>query len=61
MLHLLSLYALAAERGDGLRPELLALLSRQQESETGLSAFIEPVETQSTQLADERANERPSR
>jgi hypothetical protein len=61
MLHLLSLHALAAERGDGLRPELLALLSRQQESETGLSAFIEPVETQSTQPADERPNERPDR
>lgn len=61
MLHLLSLHALAAERGDGLRPELRTLLSRQQESETGLSAFIEPVETQSTQLADERAKERPDR
>ncbi|MBN3808344.1 hypothetical protein [Paraburkholderia sp. Ac-20347] len=61
MLHLLSLHALAAERGDGLRPELLALLSRQQESETGLSAFIEPVETQSTQPADERPNERLDR
>jgi hypothetical protein len=45
MLPLLSLYALAAQRGDGLRPELLALFERHARAETGLSAIIEPVET----------------
>jgi hypothetical protein len=42
MLPFLSLHALASQRGDGLRPELLALLQRQADRETGLSARIEP-------------------
>jgi hypothetical protein len=42
MLPLLSLHALAAQRGDGLRPELLALLRRHAGSDAGLSANIEP-------------------
>lgn len=46
MLPLLSLHALAAQRGDGLRPELLALLQRYARSETGLSASIEPDGTE---------------
>ncbi|MBB5414158.1 hypothetical protein QF000_001313 [Paraburkholderia atlantica] len=45
MLPFLSLHALAAQRGDGLRPELLALLLRHAQSEIGLCADIEPDET----------------
>jgi len=45
MLPFLSLHALAARRGDGLRPELLALLERHAGSQTGLAAIIEPDET----------------
>jgi hypothetical protein len=45
MLPLLSFHALAAQRGDGLRPELLALLARHARSETGLSVSIEPSGT----------------
>lgn len=50
MLPLLSLHTLVAHRGDGLRPELLALLTRRDRCNTGLSATIE-VEDGS---ADER-------
>jgi hypothetical protein len=46
MLPFLSLHALAAKRGDGLRPELLALFERHARSGTGLAAIIEPVETE---------------
>lgn len=46
MLPLLSLHALATKRGDGLRPELLALFERYARSETGLAVIIEAVETQ---------------
>ncbi|MFK4444831.1 hypothetical protein ABH944_005074 [Caballeronia udeis] len=46
MLRLLSLHALAAQRGDGLRPELPALFERHARAETGLAATIEPVETE---------------
>ncbi|MEM5455634.1 hypothetical protein VSR69_12470 [Paraburkholderia phytofirmans] len=46
MLPFLSLHALAAQRGDGLRPELLALFERHTGSETGLAAIIEPDETE---------------
>ncbi|SAL24131.1 hypothetical protein AWB69_01732 [Caballeronia udeis] len=46
MLPLLSLHALAAQRGDGLRAELLALFERHARAKTGLSAAIEPVETE---------------
>ncbi|WP_075643790.1 hypothetical protein [Paraburkholderia monticola] len=54
MLPFLSFHALAAQRGDGLRPELLALFfERHARSETGLGAIIEPVETESlSQVAD---------
>ncbi|ADG20492.1 hypothetical protein [Paraburkholderia atlantica] len=45
MLPFLSLHALAAQRGDGLRPELLALLLRHAQSDIGLCADIEPDET----------------
>ena len=44
MLPFLSLHALAAQRGDGLRPELLALFEHLSGSEAGLAAIIEPVE-----------------
>lgn len=40
MLPLLALHTLANQRGDGLRPELLALLRRH--ADGGLSARIEP-------------------
>jgi hypothetical protein len=43
MLPLLSLHALAAQRGDGLRPELKALLERHTGLATGLAATIEPT------------------
>ena len=45
MLPLLSLHALAAQRGDGLRPELLALLKRRACPANGLSAEIEAERT----------------
>ncbi|CAB3804470.1 hypothetical protein LMG28138_05521 [Pararobbsia alpina] len=41
MLPLLPFHTLAAQRGDGLRPELLALFARNARSDTGLSARIE--------------------
>ena len=46
MLPFLSLHALAAQRGDGLRPELLALFERHVRLEAGLVAIIEPVEAE---------------
>lgn len=46
MLPFLSLHALAARRGDGLRPELLALFERYARSGTGLRAGIEPDGTE---------------
>jgi hypothetical protein len=46
MLPFLSLHALAAQRGDGLRPKLLALFERHAGLETGLAAVIEPDETE---------------
>jgi hypothetical protein len=46
MLPFLSLHALAAQRGDGLRPELLALFERHAGLETGLAAIVEPDETE---------------
>lgn len=47
MLPLLSLHALAAQRGDGLRPELKALFERSAGLATGLSAATEPDEQES--------------
>jgi hypothetical protein len=47
MLPLLSLHALAAQRGDGLRPELKTLFERRARLATGLAATIEPVEEES--------------
>jgi hypothetical protein len=44
MLPLLSLHALASQRGDGLRPELRALFERHAEIVTGLAATSEPLE-----------------
>ncbi len=38
---LLALHTLAAQRGDGLRPELLALFLRHAHSDAGLSAGID--------------------
>jgi hypothetical protein len=46
MLPFLSLHALAAQRGDGLRPELLALFERNAGSHAGLAAIIESDETE---------------
>ncbi len=43
MLPLLSLHSLAAQRGDGLRPELKALLERHASQAIGPVAAIEPV------------------
>lgn len=51
MLPLLSLHSLAAQRGDGLRPELKALLERHASQATGLVAIIEPVEQESLSQA----------
>ncbi|SAL00671.1 hypothetical protein AWB83_06276 [Caballeronia ptereochthonis] len=45
MLPLLSFHTLAARRGDGLKPELLALLARHAESGIGLSAGIDAEST----------------
>ncbi|BAO87615.1 hypothetical protein [Caballeronia cordobensis] len=45
MLPLLAFHPLVARRGDGLRPELLALLSRCPERNVGLSARFEIEET----------------
>ena len=39
---LFPLHALAAQRGDGLRPELLALFLRHAQADAGLSASIGP-------------------
>jgi hypothetical protein len=44
MLPLLSLHNLVAHRGDGLRPELLALLTHRARCNAGLSATIEAEE-----------------
>ena len=41
MLPLLPFHTLAAQRGDGLRPELLALFARNARSDTGLNARLE--------------------
>jgi hypothetical protein len=46
MLPLLSLHALAAQRGDGLRPELLALFERHARSGAGLAVSIEAAEAE---------------
>jgi hypothetical protein len=46
MLPLLSFHALAAQRGDGLHPALLALLERRARSGTSLGAAIEPDKTE---------------
>jgi hypothetical protein len=46
MLPFLSLHALAAQRGDGLRPELKALFEHHAGLATGLTAVIEPVEAE---------------
>lgn len=42
MLPFLPLHTLAAKRGDGLRPELLALFERHAKSTSGLSAPLVP-------------------
>ena len=42
MLPFLPFHTLAAKRGDGLRPELLALFERRAESTPGLSAPLVP-------------------
>ncbi|WP_233807145.1 hypothetical protein [Paraburkholderia sp. HP33-1] len=61
MLPLLSLHALAAQRGDGLRPELKALLERHAGLATGLAATIEPIEPESfSQVKDAVADVRVS-
>jgi hypothetical protein len=44
MLQMFLFHALAARRGDGLRPELLALLESHARPRTGLCAGIEPEE-----------------
>jgi hypothetical protein len=58
MLPFLPFHAVAAQRGDGLRPELLALFAHHGRSETGLVVIIEPVETGSAQLAGEVSDSR---
>ena len=44
MLPFLSLHALVAKCGDGLRPELIALFARHARSDSGLVASIAPPE-----------------
>jgi hypothetical protein len=55
MLPLLSLHALASQlqNGDGLRPELLALLERQIESAGGLVASFDPFDAEAVNRDDE--------
>jgi hypothetical protein len=50
MLPLLPFHALATRRGDGLRPELLALFKRYASSPAGLSAGIEPDDTEAPRV-----------
>jgi hypothetical protein len=57
MLPLLSLHALAAKRGDGLRPELLALFERGGQPSSGLVAAIEPADAKPCRRVDEAAPE----
>jgi hypothetical protein len=59
MLPFLSLHALVAQRGDGLRPELLALYERHAGSETGLAAIVEPDETEPLNQAMEVVPKEP--
>jgi hypothetical protein len=59
MLHLLSLHALAAQRGDGLRPELLALLRRHAGLEADLIAR-NPEDLNASQTSQQTNNEAPS-
>ncbi|WP_233872910.1 hypothetical protein [Paraburkholderia adhaesiva] len=59
MLPFLSLHALAAQRGDGLRPELKALFEQHVQRATGLAATIEPVETDSSSHAADTVAELP--
>jgi hypothetical protein len=61
MLPLLSLHALAAQRGDGLRPELKALFERRAGLATGLAATIEPVEQESLSQVTDAADDVPAR
>ncbi|QGZ58839.1 hypothetical protein [Paraburkholderia acidiphila] len=61
MLPFLSLHALAAQRGDGLRPELKALFERHARQATGLAAAIEPVETESCAHAANAAADVPAK
>lgn len=60
MLPLLSLHALAAQRGDGLRPELKALFERHAGLATGLAATIEPVEQESLSQVPDAADDVPA-
>src|SRR5262249_55178318 len=46
MLPFLPLHALAAQRGDGLRPELLELFERHARSEASLDGLTEPIEAE---------------
>lgn len=59
MLSLLSFHALAAQRGDGLHPKLLALLRRSDSGEMGLSARIEPETSQAFSDFRERNSNSP--
>lgn len=59
MLPLLSLHALAAQRGDGLRPELKALLERHTDPAMGLSATIEPIEQEACSHAQDTIADAP--
>jgi hypothetical protein len=59
MLPFLSLHALVAQRGDGLRPELLAFYERHAGSETGLAAIVEPDETEPLNQAMEVVPKEP--
>lgn len=60
MLPLLSFHYLAAQRADGLRPELEALLERHAGRATGLVATIEPVEHESLPLATQAGADVPA-
>ncbi len=61
MLPLLSFHSLAAERGDGLRPELKTLLERHACQTTGLVATIEMVEQDSLSDVTQASADVPAR
>jgi hypothetical protein len=58
MLPLLPFHAIAAQRGDGLRPELVALFERHARLDASLVGIIEPVETECLSQVEDAVNKR---